>query len=564
MTDDDITFPDPPRAELDRAIQDLVERAGDVLKAQGRLRALVRANRAVVSHLELSTVLRSIVEAAVELIGARYGALGVISEHGGLEQFIHVGMDPHDADVIGHLPEGRGLLGALIDDPRPIRLDHIGMDPRSAGFPPGHPPMESFLGVPIRIRDTVYGNLYLTNRSDDRFTAEDEELVTALAATAGFAIDNARLFAETEARQAWSAAVAEVSSALLSGDADDALAALVERFAELTRSDLVCVLDADQNLDTASVLAAAGPRSEGMTATTVAIDSEMLRGALESFQARRVDQLDGEAFLSGGWRPGPAIIVPLQARADARVAVLALRAPDTGSYSMFELERVAAFGSQAGLAMELAEARSDQQRMVMLEDRARIARDLHDRVIQQLFAAGLELQSMQAEFGSGRHATRLDAVVHSLDDTIAQIRTIIFALSRKANAEGGIRQQLLDVADQVNSGLARPAALTFSGPLDLTVGADLRDDVVAFVREGLTNIARHAHADNASVSVTADVDRVTVVIEDDGCGIGENTRRSGLRHGAERAELRGGTMTIDSSADGTRLTWTVPNEKRSP
>lgn len=564
VTDGDgITFPDVPRGELDRVIRELVDRAGEVLRAQGRLRALVSANQAVVSHLDLPDVLRSIVEAAVELVGARYGALGVISEDGGLEQFIHVGMDQQDADLIGHLPEGRGLLGALIDDPRPIRLDHIGADPRSVGFPQGHPAMDSFLGVPIHVRDTVYGNLYLTNQSDGGFSQEDEQLIRALAATAGFAIDNARLFAETQARQAWSAVVSEVSSALLAGDAANALAALVERFGDLTHSDLVCVVAASQGAGTATVLSAHGSSSADLEGSIVAIDSELLRGALESFQARRVDQFDGNAFASNGWRPGPGLIVPLQTQEETSVAVLALRGEGAGPYSLFELERVAAFGGQAGLAMELAQARSDRQRMLLLDERARIARDLHDRVIQQLFAAGLELQSMQAECGPGVMGARLEKQVQSLDATIAQIRTIIFALSHHVDREGGVRQQLLDVADQVNAGLSRPAALTFSGPLDMIVSDDLGEDIVAFVREGLTNVARHAHAQNATVSVTAAFDRLTVVVKDDGIGIGESTRRSGLRHGVERAERHGGTMTIDTGTEGTQLTWSVPIEKRS-
>ncbi|HAM25798.1 MAG TPA: hypothetical protein DCP11_03615, partial [Microbacteriaceae bacterium] len=199
--DDSLTFPDEPRAELDRALSELVARAQEVLTTQGRLRALLRANQAVVEQLDLPVVLRRIVESAVGLVGAQYGALGVIAPQGGLEQFINVGMTPDEVTAIGHLPEGHGLLGALIDNPRPIRLQHLSEDPRAAGFPAEHPAMDSFLGVPVRVRDEVYGNLYLTNQSSGGFSKEDEELVTALAATAGFAIDNARLFAETRRRQ---------------------------------------------------------------------------------------------------------------------------------------------------------------------------------------------------------------------------------------------------------------------------------------------------------------------------------------------------------------------------
>src|SRR3954447_19850658 len=204
MTGDALSFPDGPRVELDRRISDLVAVAGDVLATQGRLRSLLKANQAIVTELDLPGVLQHVVESAVEVAHASYGALGVIGRHGELEQFIHTGMPAETVASIGHLPVGRGLLGALVTDPRPIRWPDMATDPRSSGFPASHPPMRSFLGVPVRIRGTVYGNLYLTDRRDaDGFSEEDEELVVSLAATAGFAIENARLFQETERRRQW-------------------------------------------------------------------------------------------------------------------------------------------------------------------------------------------------------------------------------------------------------------------------------------------------------------------------------------------------------------------------
>ncbi|MFF1635303.1 GAF domain-containing protein [Leifsonia sp. NPDC058248] len=559
--DDAITFPDAPRGELDRALQELVERANDVMKTQGRLRALVRANQAVVSHLDLPTVLRAIVDAAVELVEARYGALGVVAEQGGLEQFIHVGMTPRQVEDIGHLPEGHGLLGALIDDPRPIRLDRIADDPRSAGFPAGHPAMNSFLGVPIRVRDSVYGNLYLTNQVDGQFTHEDQELIKALAATAGFAIDNARLFAETEARQAWSAASAGVTSALLSGETAEALVELVDHVERLTKSGLVCVLSAGRNPGSVDVLVARGSRSTGLDGTELPLDSDLLRGAIESSQPQRVESLDGVSFRSGSWTPGPALIVPLRTVDDSTSILVALREQGAPSYTTFDLERVADIAGQAGLAMELARSRADRQRILLLEDRTRIARDLHDHVIQQLFAAGLELQSIEAELGPGRIADRVEGTVDTLDQAISQIRTIIFALSH-SGPSSGVRHQLIDLADQLSAGLAHPATVAFAGPLDLVVTGELVDDVVGFIREALTNVVRHAQATSAAVSVTAVIDSVTVIVEDDGVGLQGATRRSGLRNVAERAERHGGTLVVESSGRGTRLTWAVPVGKQ--
>ena len=211
-------FPDVPKLELDELIDQLVERAEGVRRAQGRLRALLHAIETVTGDLSLEVVLRNIVQAACELAGARYGALGVIGPDGLLEQFIHHGMDEQTAAQIGSLPQGKGLLGALITDPQPIRLVHMDDDGRSAGFPLGHPPMDSFLGVPLRVRDEVFGNLYLTDSDKGEFSAEDEELVVALALAAGTAISNARLYAESRLQQRWLNASVEIGARLLSAE----------------------------------------------------------------------------------------------------------------------------------------------------------------------------------------------------------------------------------------------------------------------------------------------------------------------------------------------------------
>ena len=213
-------FPDAPRLELDQLLMQLRDRADDVLATQGRLRGLLRANALVAGELSLPLVLRQIVESARDLLGARYAALGVLGRDGGLEQFVHVGMDDELVTRIGDLPEGRGVLGLLISEPVPIRLADLSAHPASAGFPPGHPPMTGFLGVPVRIGEEVFGNLYLTERSGGgEFSAEDEELAIALAAAAGAAIANARRFAESEQRRRWLDASGDLVPLLLSGEA---------------------------------------------------------------------------------------------------------------------------------------------------------------------------------------------------------------------------------------------------------------------------------------------------------------------------------------------------------
>ncbi|QNE37822.1 GAF domain-containing protein [Leifsonia shinshuensis] len=555
MPDDEpITFPDAPRAELDRALGELVEQARKVLDTQGRLRALVRANRAVVSHLELPVVLRTIIEAAVELVGARYGALGVIAEGGGLEQFIHVGMSDDVVSRIGHLPEGHGLLGALIDDPRPIRLDSIADDPRSSGFPAGHPPMTAFLGVPITVRDSVYGNLYLTDPVSGGFTEDDEQLVKALAANAGFAIDNARLYAETVARQAWSASAAEMTASILGSDAAEAHEEFASRAAALLGARSVVVLGTAEADEVAPMLG----RNDGPVGDAgLLLDNDRVRSAVEGGQPTRLEELSGYPLADGG-EPGPALVVPFDGKTGSPEVLIAVRASDEAPFTAFELERAVTFSRQAALAMELAEARADRERVALLEDRARIARDLHDHVIQQLFGVGLELQSVQSALGAGRLADRIDGTVNSLDDAIAQIRTAIFSLSHQQGPGGSLRHRLLDIVQEVGEGLPRPATVSFSGPVDLVSDAALADDVAAFVREGLTNVVRHAGADTATVDVVASADEITVDVADDGAGIGETSRRSGLANLSERAERRAGVLSVESTPQGTRLRLRLP------
>ena len=552
--DEPITFPDAPRAELDNALAQLVEQANRVLQTQGRLRTLVRANRAVVSHLELPVVLRTIVEAAVELVGAHYGALGVIAEAGGLEQFIHVGMPQAAVERIGHLPEGHGLLGALIDDPRPIRIESIADDPRSAGFPAGHPPMTAFLGVPITVRETVYGNLYLTDPESGGFSVDDEQLVKALAATAGFAIDNARLYAESSARQAWTAAAAEMTASVLGGESTDAVEELIVRVTELLRARAAFVVDFDPEEPAARVT----PQAEGdRVVAEAAMALDQVRSAFEGAQPVRLDALPPLAD-AAGWMPGPALLAPFSLPGDRPAALLAVREAGSPGFTAFELERATGLARQASLALELAAARADRQRALLLEERARLARDRHDHLNQPRFGAGLELQSVESMLGPGSLADRVDGAVATIDQAIAEIRTAIFALSHHESGEDSLRHRVLDIARDVGAALPAAVTVSFSGPVDVVSEPGLADDIAAFVREGLTNVVRHAGAASASVSVLASADEISVAIADDGHGIGDTQRRSGLSNLEARAKRRGGVLTVDTGAGGTRLSLRVP------
>ncbi len=565
-----LEFIDAPRLELDQLLIQLVDRAQDVIAAQGRLRGLLTANKMIIGDLTLPVVLRRIVEAACQLVRARYGALGVLAPGGGLEEFVHVGIDDETAARIGPLPSGKGLLGALIDDPRPVRLRTMSDDIRSAGFPAHHPPMSSFLGVPIRVRDEVFGNLYLTESEAGEFTAEDEELVTALAATAGIAIENARLFEKAELRQDWLQASTQITRQLLSVEGEEPLRLIARQARQVAAADIVTVVlpTADGRL---RVEVAAGARADELTGIVYPVENTLVGLAFESGRPVLVGDVTQEprfhVHLSDVLHVGPVIVLPLVGTQRNRGALVVGRMHGRHLFDEADLDMATTFANHAAVALELADARADQQRVALLEDRDRIARDLHDHVIQRLFAAGLTVQSVASGLGADARAERLDRVVTDIDDTIRQIRTSIFQLRGPLGpSTGTVRATLLQVVAEVDTMLSFEPRVRFSGPIDAVVPEAVVDDLAAVTREALTNVARHAHASQAEVSLAASATEAVLEVVDDGVGIGDVERRSGLANLRERAERRGGDLRIttgtpqDSPSDrkGTRLQWTIP------
>ena len=551
-----------PRLELDQLLTQLIDRAQDVVAARDRLRGLLRANRLIIGDLALPVVLRRIAEAARDLVQARYAALGVLGPDGGLEQFIHVGVDDETVARIGHLPEGKGLLGALIDDPRPIRLANLADDPRSVGFPEGHPAMSCFLGVPIRIRDEVYGNLYLTEREGGPFTAEDEELVAALAATAASAIDNARLYAEAGRRQRWLEASTEITRQLLSSEGEPPLSVIARRLHEMADADVVAVVLPTADPQRLMVEVATGEQAAQLTALSYPVEDTIAGVAINTGRPVLVGDVTQQqsylVHLAQLTPVGPMMALPLLGTQGSRGAVLVARVPGRHRFNEADLDIATTFAQHAAVALELADARADQQRMMLLEDRDRIARDLHDHVIQRLFAAGLGVQSVAASAGSDSGASRLNTIVDDLDETIRQVRTTIFELRGPLTPQPStVRSQVVDVIDEVVPMLGFSPALRFTGPVDTIVPDEVAGDLIAVVREALSNIARHAHATAAAVEVTATPAQLTVDVIDNGVGIGESKRRSGLANLARRAERYGGSLTLPDH-EGTQLRWTIP------
>ena len=553
-----------PHLRLDELLAELQHRLQAVLATRDRTHALLEAVVAVGSHLELEAVLRQIVEVAVELVSARYGALGVVGDGGRLVEFVPVGLDEPEIARIHHWPEGRGLLGKLITDPHPLRLHDISADPDSSGFPEGHPPMRSFLGVPVRIRDAVYGNLYLTEKQGGDFDEEDEALVQALAAAAGVAIENARLYAEARRQQQWLRANAEVTRRLLFGDQPSEVLELVAQQAlEMSGADLVVLALPTGNRGTLMIEHACGDGAAGALGLVLPAERSASGIVMASGKPLTVEDFSSDhrvAVVAREHMPlGPAVLVPLGPAGDVRGVLTAGRKQGALPLSADAVEMLITFAAQAGIGLELAEHRSDAQRLLLFEDRDRIARDLHDLVIQRLFATGMSLQGATALIGDPDVVGRVEKAVDALDETIRDIRSAIFSLQSRGEARPArLRTRILGVVEEMTDSLGFAPELRLAGPLDSRVPGGIAGQLLAALREALANVAKHAQASRVDVAVEAGPDLV-LTVRDDGVGLGETTRRSGLANITERAAESGGTMRVAAAAGGgTELEWRVP------
>ncbi|WP_406046334.1 GAF domain-containing sensor histidine kinase [Micromonospora sp. NBC_00898] len=548
------------RVRLDELLQEMLDRVGEVMTSRERLRALLDAVVGIGTDLDLRSTLQRIVQSACELVGARYGALGVIGPDRLLHDFIIHGIDDELHAKIGDLPHGRGVLGLLIDEPRPVRMPDITQHPKSYGFPPHHPPMHSFLGVPVRIREHVFGNLYLAEKQGAaEFTEDDEEIVVALAAAAGVAIENARLYALAHRRERWLAATAEITSVLL-GEVrrTDALTLVARRAREVAEAELALVLlyDEDEGQFTVEVVDGADERARELVGA-------VLPAAETSFAAevteRRHTLLDDLAQAAPWPTPviaGPAVVSPLAAADTLHGVLVIAHRPDSARVAEDDVALLGSFAGQAALAMERARGQEERELLVVLEDRERIARDLHDVVIQRLFATGLQLQS-GAMNARPEVAKRINAAVDDLDATIRDIRRTIFELRTPMSA--ALRTEIREAIEVAAESLGYRPDLELTGPIDSAVPDALRPELTAVLREALSNAVRHAHADRVTVAVKVDAGWVSVTVTDDGVGCDPEAARSGLVNLHERAERLGGDFQLSRVIPhGTEVRWSVP------
>lgn len=548
-------------------------------------RGLFSAVVSVAAGLELGATLRRIVQSAVDLVDATYGALGVLGPDGRLTEFVHVGIDQATQARIGQLPEGRGILGLLVNHPVPIRLDDLTSHSSAVGFPAGHPPMKSFLGVPVKVRGQVFGNLYLTEkRGAEGFSTADERIVTALAAAAGVAIDNARLYETSVMRERWQAAVADMHGAVLEGaDAGEVLELGTARTAELARAraGIVALPSPTGVLRVEIVISDLEPGERAsrwrVGARNLPTDDTGLarwRGAAVEDDGpiarclRTGESTEGVERLVGAGAPDdsepdeiPVLALPLHTPDDV-LGVLAL-VPRPGVALTAEQRALAAnCADQAALALMLARGRREKERIVLLEDRDRIARDLHDLVIQRLFATGISLSGAARVPDTPQPVVdRLEAAVDALDATVKEIRATIFELHQPVgHALGGVRGRILEEAAAAAVVLGHAPATRFTGTVDALVDEGLAADLLGALREALANVAKHARARRVEVLVAVERDWMLLQVTDDGVGVPDVLgRRSGLLNLAERAARYGGSCTIQpASGGGSVLSWRVP------
>jgi len=562
-----------PQLRLDELLAELQGRLQAVLSARDRMRGLLEAVVAISSGLDLESTLRRIVETAVQLVDATYGALGVIGDGGErLAEFIPVGLTEQQIGQIDHWPEGRGLLGLLIDDPQPLRLADMAAHPESSGFPAGHPPMQSFLGVPVRVRDEVFGNLYLTNkRGGGEFTDDDEAVLTALGAAAGVAIENARLYDAARRSQRWIAASAEVTTALLSGaDPDEALASITSQARELSGADLVVLaLPVDEGRGL-TIAYADGDGADAARGLVLPADRSLSALVLASGEPVAsadfaADERAAAAARTALSHIGPAVLFPLGAPGNRRGVFTIARRHGAAPFPQADAVLAASFAAQAGVALELAASRAEAERLLVYQDRDRIARDLHDLVIQRLYATGMSLQGTMPMITRPEVADRVTRAVDDMDQTIKEIRGAIFALqSRDAAANPDPRADIVRLVEEMTPMLGFAPSLRLGSGLRGLASGELADQALTVLREALSNVARHAGATRADVTVDVDGDGTfSVVVVDNGTGIPAGVSRSGLRNMADRATKFGGEFRLepadpDAERPGTRLEWRVP------
>lgn len=523
------------------------------------------------SDLDLDVTLRRIVTAAMKLTSARYGALAVRDEDGALSSFVHVGIDEETVRKIGRLPVGKGVTDVSLVQTHSLRLDDLTTHPAAVGFPEHHPMMYALLSVPIVIQGALFGNLYLTHDQPSRlFTEADEAAVGALGSAAAVAVNNARIVEHLRASLRWIEASREITSALLSDAAIEPkpLRIIVERVCELTEAEQAIVLvptDPDllnPEVDTLSVTAAAGLHAADVIDQQVPVDGSTTGRVFRSGAAVITESFHFPipGFTDVGQRP--AIVVALRADGETLGVLAVARNHEQPAFEERDLDLVSDFAHRAAVALVVAAGRQFVRERDILADRERIAHDLHDHVIQQLFAAGLDLQATITRVHSPEVVARLDRTVDDLQNVIGEIRSTIFRLKSRSALDGGFRQRMQQIIGRLTENRDIVTTVQVDGPM-MIIDDDLADHAEAVIMEAVSNACRHSGASRLTVEISA-ADALSIIVTDNGHGIpAGNQRRSGLANLLDRAQQVGGSCQITSPpGGGTRVQWTAPLRAR--
>jgi signal transduction histidine kinase len=527
---------------------------------------LLEAGLALASELSLPMVLQRIVDLAAEVTDARYGALGLIGAGGDLVDFITTGISVKQRRAIGALPHGRGLLGMLIREPRIVRVAEIRSHPESVGFPPNHPPMTSFLGAPVQAIGRVYGNIYLADkRSAPEFSEDDERSLHILATQAGVAIANASLYQESVRRERWLEALREISGHILEGaDANTVLNSIAEHARDLAGADAASILTTTASPGNLVVAAAVGAYAPKVRKQSVPAAESIAGGVIQTGKVLHTDDASTHAR---AYQPiirlghvGPAIFVPLRVRGRSTGTLMVANLKGGRLFDDATIRLVETFADQASVAIEYSRAQADVQRVGLMEERERIARELHDGIIQSLFAVGMGLQGTALLAGSPTTAARIDDAVDELDRVIRDLRNYIFGLRPGILADRQLDQALQELGDD----LQKRSGARVEVKVDAELAASLSSrshQIVQLTREALSNVARHAQAGRSSVRLAREGKVAVLVIEDDGVGFNADSESggNGLRNMRQRTEAMGGAMMVKSEAGkGTSLQMTFP------
>jgi len=521
-----LNIPDGPKTTLDEMIDQLVVGADRMRRTQGRLRGLLRASAAVSGDLHVGAVLHNLAEAAAGLTAAEHAAVLVSGPGDDTTTVVHTGLT--DEQLAG-LQDPAARSGCT-------------------------------LSCEIVHGELELGEIVLLD-SAEGFSDEDGELLEALAATAATALSHAGLYDESQRQQEWLRANALIIRQTLTSDGEDALAVVARLAAQVAQADLVTVELLTDAADEVVVEAGSGPQAEEYIGQRFPVAGTLAAAAIAQGApvpvAGYATAVTDPSSMST--ETGPVMVVPLVGSQRTWGVLTLTRLRSRAPFSEEDLAMATDFADHATLSLELADARDTEQRMRVMEDRERIARDLHDHVIQELFAIGLGIESAAGAAGvPDAVCSRLHERVEDLDRTIRRLRTSVFALRGTLDrSRDELRSTVLDVTAELTPVLGFSPAVQFSGAPG-TVADDLLDDVTAVVREALTNVARHARADSVTVELVATADRLAVVVTDDGVGIGETDRRSGTSNLLARAERRGGSCTVaPGPVRGTVLAWEV-------